>query len=118
MTSEDIAEVAVVGIPDTLKGQIPLGLCVLKHGRGLQLFIMFINSGYIKYKKKIITVPVDCCCFYHVLNLLNLIKCVYLFYKYLYDFEQSIIVFYICNFMFSSKLHVHLYLHIIINFIH
>lgn len=32
MTSEDIAEVAVVGIPDTLKGQIPLGLCVLKHG--------------------------------------------------------------------------------------
>lgn len=35
MTSEDIAEVAVVGIPDTLKGQIPLGLCVLKHGMGL-----------------------------------------------------------------------------------
>ncbi|XP_048730309.1 acyl-CoA synthetase short-chain family member 3, mitochondrial-like isoform X2 [Ostrea edulis] len=32
MTSEDIAEVAVVGIPDTLKGQVPLGLCVLKHG--------------------------------------------------------------------------------------
>lgn len=50
MTSEDIAEVAVVGIPDTLKGQIPLGLCVLKHGRGLQLFTMY-DIGYIKYEK-------------------------------------------------------------------
>lgn len=61
MTSEDIAEVAVVGIPDTLKGQIPLGLCVLKHGMGLftvtiynyynlQLFTMY-NIGYIKYEK-------------------------------------------------------------------
>ena len=37
MTSEDIAEVAVVGIPDTLKGQIPLGLCVLKHGINIDL---------------------------------------------------------------------------------
>ena len=33
ISSEDIAEAAVVGIPDTLKGQVPLGLCVLKHGK-------------------------------------------------------------------------------------
>lgn len=51
MTSEDIAEVAVVGIPDTLKGQIPLGLCVLKHGRGLQLFTMF-DIGYCTLNMK------------------------------------------------------------------
>ena len=32
MVSDDIAETAVVGVPDELKGQVPLGLCVLKHG--------------------------------------------------------------------------------------
>jgi propionyl-CoA synthetase len=29
----DLAEAAVVGVPDKLKGHVPLGLCVLKHGR-------------------------------------------------------------------------------------
>jgi acyl-coenzyme A synthetase/AMP-(fatty) acid ligase len=43
MTSEDIAEVAVVGIPDTLKGQVPLGLCVLKHGMYVRInFSLFL----------------------------------------------------------------------------
>lgn len=64
MTSEDIAEVAVVGIPDTLKGQIPLGLCVLKHGRGLQLFTMY-NIGYIQYEKICFSLPLGCCGFFH-----------------------------------------------------
>lgn len=27
-----IAEAAVIGVPDELKGQVPLGLCVPKHG--------------------------------------------------------------------------------------
>ena len=27
-----LAEAAVVGIPDELKGEVPLGICVLKHG--------------------------------------------------------------------------------------
>ena len=26
-------EAAVIGVPDKLKGQVPLGLCVIKHGR-------------------------------------------------------------------------------------
>lgn len=30
-----IAEAAVIGVPDTLKGQVPLGLCVPKHGMGV-----------------------------------------------------------------------------------
>uniref|UniRef100_A0A2C9JM64 acetate--CoA ligase n=1 Tax=Biomphalaria glabrata TaxID=6526 RepID=A0A2C9JM64_BIOGL len=28
----DVVEAAVVGVPDKLKGSVPLGLCVLKHG--------------------------------------------------------------------------------------
>ncbi|XP_071181901.1 acyl-CoA synthetase short-chain family member 3, mitochondrial-like isoform X2 [Mytilus edulis] len=32
LESEYLAEAAVVGIPDELKGEVPLGLCVLKHG--------------------------------------------------------------------------------------
>ena len=28
-----IAEAAVIGVPDSLKGQVPLGLCVPKHGK-------------------------------------------------------------------------------------
>ncbi|KAL4225680.1 Acyl-CoA synthetase short-chain member 3 [Mactra antiquata] len=30
-----IAEAAVIGVPDELKGQVPLGLCVPKHGMGI-----------------------------------------------------------------------------------
>lgn len=29
----DVVEAAVVGVPDKLKGSVPLGLCVLKHGK-------------------------------------------------------------------------------------
>ncbi|OWF53082.1 Acyl-CoA synthetase short-chain family member 3, mitochondrial [Mizuhopecten yessoensis] len=32
LESEDVVEAAVVGVPDDLKGQIPLGVCVMKHG--------------------------------------------------------------------------------------
>nr|KAG5695684.1 hypothetical protein BaRGS_022361 [Batillaria attramentaria] len=29
---DDVVEAAVIGVPDKLKGQVPLGLCVVKHG--------------------------------------------------------------------------------------
>lgn len=32
MAEDSIAECAVVGIKDTLKGQVPLGICVTKKG--------------------------------------------------------------------------------------
>jgi propionyl-CoA synthetase len=32
MAEDAVAECAVVGIKDTLKGQVPLGVCVLKKG--------------------------------------------------------------------------------------
>ena len=34
-----IAEAAVIGVPDSLKGQVPLGLCVPKHGKLLVCLI-------------------------------------------------------------------------------
>ena len=40
---EDIAESAVVGIPDSLKGQIPVGLCVLRSGKSL--LTTYISDG-------------------------------------------------------------------------
>jgi len=33
--NEDVVDAAVIGVPDDLKGQIPLGLCVLKDGKFL-----------------------------------------------------------------------------------
>ncbi len=33
----DIAEAAVVGMPDKTKGQIPVGFCVLKAGKGAKM---------------------------------------------------------------------------------
>ena len=33
-----IAEAAVIGVPDKLKGQVPLGLCVPKHGRSQWIY--------------------------------------------------------------------------------
>jgi acyl-coenzyme A synthetase/AMP-(fatty) acid ligase len=33
-----IAEAAVIGVPDELKGEVPLGLCVPKHGKLLSSF--------------------------------------------------------------------------------
>ena len=33
-----IAEAAVIGVPDALKGQIPLGLCVPKHGLYISIY--------------------------------------------------------------------------------
>jgi len=32
MAEETVAECAVVGITDELKGQLPLGICVLRQG--------------------------------------------------------------------------------------
>ena len=33
MQISDVADAVVIGVPDKLKGQIPLGLCVLKTGK-------------------------------------------------------------------------------------
>ena len=30
---EDVVEAAVIGVPDKVKGAVPLGLCVVKHGQ-------------------------------------------------------------------------------------
>ena len=35
----DVAEAAVVGLPDKLKGHVPIGLCVLKSGNYLVLIV-------------------------------------------------------------------------------
>ena len=45
LESEYLAEAAVVGIPDELKGEVPLGICVLKHGI-LILKLHFKNKSY------------------------------------------------------------------------
>ncbi|XP_076471572.1 acyl-CoA synthetase short-chain family member 3, mitochondrial-like isoform X2 [Babylonia areolata] len=49
---EDVVEAAVIGVPDRLKGQVPVGLCVVQHG--CQLSNEEVVEGVVKVVRKMI----------------------------------------------------------------
>ena len=54
LESEYLAEAACVGIPDELKGEVPLGLCVLKHGNKTKNYMSVPCYPIVTYPEYVI----------------------------------------------------------------
>ncbi|PVD33552.1 hypothetical protein C0Q70_04809 [Pomacea canaliculata] len=56
---DDVVEAAVIGVPDKLKGQVPLGLCVIKHEGSSKAIVNVVRQtvGPVAALKQVLIVP-------------------------------------------------------------